>query len=591
MMRILTAFVLSLFSHAVTGASWQNAAQLGQKIMLDIRYFCESGTSEQCREPVTQFPPALGRLIADYQIGGVVLFAENIASSSQLRQLTQALQQHSHEPLMIAVDQEGGRVARLPTTVLPAFSGNMALGATYALHGTALASEVATIQAQSLLAHGINVNFAPVVDVNNNPANPVINVRAFGSEPEQVAKFGAAMVDAYQAQGLLATLKHFPGHGDTEIDSHTGLPRVNHSRAQIDAQDLAPFKQIIEQHSPALVMTAHIQYPALDNTRIVGKSGESIIAPATLSRVILEDVLRKQLGFDGLIVTDALDMAGITHFFTRLDALTHTFRAGADIALMPFTIRTPEDIEAFGEFFASAMDALQADMLSEPWQVSLQRIAMAKQALQDEQPLTAPRVASINTSALSAQLARASSTYLTPVTRAPLHSKMQVAAIMPDELRCRGLAQAMQAAANASVTCMSMATQSELNAIQTTLATLNDFDRIIIGELSPIVSAVEMGGMDDVAAIRARRAKRTSIAAQQQLISDMLSQPGLQKKAILVALRAPYFVMSQEAPVKVALYDYRVTQNIDKTYHSYALQALVQGLLNPEKVTGTLPVD
>ena len=178
-----------------------------------------------------------------------------------------------------------------------------------------------------------------------------------------VASLGSSMVRAYQQNGVLSAVKHFPGHGDTNVDSHSGLPNVSHELPKVLSHDIAPFAQVIKDAHPAFVMTAHIQFPNLDNSRLRGKNGASVIVPATLSRKILHDILREELGFDGIVVTDALDMAGITHYFSRQEALVHTFAAGSDIALMPFTIRTPEDIIEFEQWFRS-LNALSNEMLA-----------------------------------------------------------------------------------------------------------------------------------------------------------------------------------------------------------------------------------
>eukprot|EP00487_Bulimina_marginata_P008443 TRINITY_DN3098_c0_g1_i1.p1 TRINITY_DN3098_c0_g1~~TRINITY_DN3098_c0_g1_i1.p1 ORF type:complete len:234 (+),score=76.94 TRINITY_DN3098_c0_g1_i1:98-703(+) len=197
------------------------------------------------------------------------------------------------------------------------FAGNMAIGASYQQHGTHFATQVNSVIAKELKVLGINNNYAPVVDVNTNVDNPVINTRSFGESASQVSALGASAVTAIQAQGVMATLKHFPGHGDTHVDSHLGLPRVDHDRATIDKVDLAPFVWAIEHANPAMIMTAHIQYPALDNSLFVSKSGEKLMRPATMSRKILTTLLREKMGFEGIIATDALDMAGVTHFFYR----------------------------------------------------------------------------------------------------------------------------------------------------------------------------------------------------------------------------------------------------------------------------------
>lgn len=194
-------------------------------------------------------------------------------------------------------------------------TGNMSIGATYAKHGSDYASASAKVIAKELRAVGFNVNYAPTLDVNMNPNNPVINVRSFGEDPARVAELGGAQVDAYQHQQVIAALKHFPGHGDTNVDSHTGLPKVMHSKEQVMAQDIAPFRAVIEAgHAPGMIMTAHIQYPALDSSTFVSKQGQTMVKPATMSRAIMTSLLREELGYQGVTITDALDMAGISDF-------------------------------------------------------------------------------------------------------------------------------------------------------------------------------------------------------------------------------------------------------------------------------------
>ena len=341
------------------------------KIALDIRYFCpedfstKSGSTERCLKPVTKLPQALADMVKVTGIGSVVLFAENLVTTKQIIQLTHDLQQAaiqspSGQPLIISIDQEGGRVVRLPHAT--SFAGNMAIGATYLDHGVTFATQTSTVIAKELTALGFNNNYAPVVDVNTNAANPVINTRSFGENPQQVAELGVAAVNGFQQNGVMATLKHFPGHGDTHVDSHLGLPLVAHDLATIEKQDLAPFQWAINHSSPAMIMTAHIQYPALDDSTIVNNAGEKIVRPATMSRKILTDLLREKMGYDGIIATDALDMAGISHYFDEVTAVVETFVAGADLAVMPFKIRKVEDIDKFYQFIKDVAQRLKQEI-------------------------------------------------------------------------------------------------------------------------------------------------------------------------------------------------------------------------------------
>lgn len=256
-------------------------------------------------------------------VGGVVLFSRNIQSPKQTAELTNQLQRlaesTAHQiPLFIGIDQEGGWVIRLKegATVLP---GNMALGAT---GSTELAERAGEITAAELAAVGVNLNFAPVVDVNNNPQNPVIGRRSFGESPELVSRLGVAYIRGLQHNGVLGTAKHFPGHGDTTVDSHFDLPTVNHDRERIHALELQPFRAAIDA-DVAAIMTAHIIYPAFDPDR-----------PATLSPTILTDLLRGELGFDGLLVTDDMEMKAIDDRYRSGEAAVMAIEAGADIVMV-----------------------------------------------------------------------------------------------------------------------------------------------------------------------------------------------------------------------------------------------------------------
>ncbi|MCZ6676863.1 MAG: beta-N-acetylhexosaminidase [Candidatus Poribacteria bacterium] len=274
-------------------------------------------------------------------VGGVVLFGRNIQSPQQVARLTNELQQLAqgtkHQiPLLIATDQEGGRVIRLKkgATVLP---GNMALGAT----GSAeLAERAGEITAIELSAVGINLNFAPVMDVNNNPRNPVIGRRSFGESPALVSRLGTAYIRGLQRNGVLATAKHFPGHGDTSVDSHTDLPTVSHDLKHIQAIELKPFRASIDA-GVAAIMTAHIVYPALDADR-----------PATLSPAILTSLLRKELQFDGLIMTDDMEMKAIDEPYHAGEAAVMAIEAGADVVLALWT--PTKQIEVYDALLSAA---------------------------------------------------------------------------------------------------------------------------------------------------------------------------------------------------------------------------------------------
>src|SRR2546421_1208863 len=232
-------------------------------------------------------------LIKNYHVGNIILFSRNIGDARQVLELTQCLQRiakeagHRH-PLLIAIDQENGLVQRLgeAATVFP---GNMALGA---IGSDEIAYQVALATGRELQALGINMNLAPVIDVNNNPANPVIGVRSFGEDPHLVARLAAAMVKGYHDAGILSCLKHFPGHGDTTVDSHLALPTIPHTLQRLEEVELVPFRSGIEAGAPS-VMIAHIHFPSLMQDKVL---------PATVSSAVISELLRKQLGYDGVII-------------------------------------------------------------------------------------------------------------------------------------------------------------------------------------------------------------------------------------------------------------------------------------------------
>ncbi|MFE8975595.1 glycoside hydrolase family 3 protein [Streptomyces cyaneofuscatus] len=266
-------------------------------------------------------------LVSTYHVGGIIYFswAHNTRDPHQIAALSNGIQQaalgeRSRVPLLISTDQEHGIVCRVgePATLLP---GAMALGAGGSRSDTRRAAWIAGAE---LAALGINQNYAPDADVNVNPANPVIGVRSFGSVPQAVAELVAAQVKGYQGAGVAATAKHFPGHGDTSTDSHTGLPVIEHTRQEWEELDAPPFRAAIRARIDS-IMTAHIVVPALDPSE----------DPATLSRPILTGILREELGYDGVVVTDSLGMEGVRTKYGDDRVPVLALLAGVDQLLNP----------------------------------------------------------------------------------------------------------------------------------------------------------------------------------------------------------------------------------------------------------------
>ncbi|WP_431988325.1 glycoside hydrolase family 3 protein [Streptomyces parvulus] len=273
----------------------------------------------------------VAELIAKYQVGGVIYFSgwtNNLHDPHQIADLSNGVQRASLAlpvpvPSLISIDQEHGVNVRIGSgaTQLP---GAMALGAGRSLSDARAAG---WISGTELAALGIHQNFAPVADVNVNPANPIINVRSFGADAREVGRMVGAQVTGYQQAGVVACAKHFPGHGDTGEDSHTGLPVITHTREEWERIDAPPFRAAIAAGVDS-IMTAHLQVPALDPSN----------EPATLSPTILQDVLRGELGFDGVIVTDALNMQGVRTKYGDDRVPVLALKAGADQLLFPPSI-------------------------------------------------------------------------------------------------------------------------------------------------------------------------------------------------------------------------------------------------------------
>ncbi|MDX3775041.1 beta-N-acetylhexosaminidase [Chromatiaceae bacterium AAb-1] len=581
---------------------------IAQKLMLDIRYYCaEPVAAGTCRTPLTVLPPELAELISKYDIGGVILFAENLQDIPQTVTLNHQLQQAAaqsalKQPLFIGIDQEGGRVARLPRHLATSFSGNMAIGATYATHGTRFAAASGEILAKELLAVGINLNFAPTVDVNVNAQNPVINVRSFGEDPQRVAELGGAQLHAMQQQGMIAALKHFPGHGDTHIDSHLGLPRVDHSVEDINRVDLYPFAEIIKQQMPGMIMTAHIQYPQLDSSTFVAKNGDTMIKPATMSKAIMQGVLRGQLEYQGVIITDALDMAGISHFFTPVEAVINTFAAGVDIALMPLKIQTPAELEQLPQMISAIARAVQQEQLAEQEiAASYQRIIQLKKQFKLSAPATSLAEQIKKAQQIVGQpahrkteleLARAAITLVKQqASQWPLKltAKTKVVLVMPDSSKAEALSHSLQQVAGHALNIRTVSLQQlTLSAAEQQLATA---DIVISGFISPMQTLAEIGGMDDLGAVnnlaQAYQQQRQQFGQLLQFI-DKRHVPH-----VFISLRAPYEITGYApyADTVMASYAYNVdTDPLTGQVSGPVYQALAEALVGKLQPEGQLPV-
>jgi beta-N-acetylhexosaminidase len=362
MMKFLLSFILiaSLFPTAFSAKpraaspafapsekAWKFADKQLGKMTVDekIGQLIHVGVNARFANQDSDFYKDLQRQVVENKIGGIILFG---APMYETVHLMNRMQENAKIPLLISLDAETGIGMRFEDAIN--FPWNMAVAAT---GEPDYARRIGETTGREARAMGILHVYAPVLDVNNNADNPVINVRSFGEDPADVARFGVAFTEGLQSQNVIATGKHFPGHGDTDVDSHRGLPMIDHSLESLEKTELVPFKAAIDA-GIAAIMIAHIGLPQIDPEVIKplpqfiqgdAEQGAEIVkqkatVPATLSHVVQTDLLRKKMGFNGLIVTDAMSMSGLTIYFTQEEAGVRAFLAGSDI------LEKPADVDA-----------------------------------------------------------------------------------------------------------------------------------------------------------------------------------------------------------------------------------------------------
>ena len=315
--------------------------KVAQMMIASFRVWKEvppEGAEQPAEEPpkvnITELNEEIREMVSRNHFGGILLFGENISDAEQTLRLISDFQTTNQAggglPQIFFADQEGGSISRISYGTQGI--GNMALGATGDPEN---ARTTAAAFGEELSLLGIRADFAPVVDVNNNPMNPVIGIRSFSDNPQVAAEFGKAYIQGLHDAGVISTAKHFPGHGNTDTDSHTGAPVINKTYEELQACELIPFRAAIDA-GVDIVMTAHIQYPQVEpETYSSISTGKSVYLPATMSKTILQGILREDMGFDGVIVTDALDMSAITDHFALEDTIKLTINAGADLLILP----------------------------------------------------------------------------------------------------------------------------------------------------------------------------------------------------------------------------------------------------------------
>ncbi len=306
----------------------------------------------------------MARKLGEQHFGGIILFSDNIVSPEQTASFLRMVRKANSEtggpaPYFFAIDQEGGQSSRLTGGTM--MCGNMALGAA---NDESVVTETVQVLGSEISEVGFNVDFAPVLDVNDNPANPIIGIRSFSDDPEIVARLGRSFIKALHNQGIMAAAKHFPGHGNAAVDSHVGLPVVDKSLEELQKTELVPFKAASDITD--MMMTAHIQFPQIEKDTYVSKeTGEKVFLPATLSKTIISDVLRKDLGFDGVVVTDAMVMGAISRHFDPLDAAMLAINAGVDLILMPMELYSEASFNAMDGYIGAIVRMVEEGKIPE----------------------------------------------------------------------------------------------------------------------------------------------------------------------------------------------------------------------------------
>jgi beta-N-acetylhexosaminidase len=510
---------------------------------LMLRSFRGTTAPDSVLEVISRQPPA-----------GFALYRSlNVADAEQVRALTGSLQAAASDAgqprLLISMDQEGGQLLSLGDGT--PFPGNLALGATRSAH---LAREVGYAVGREVASVGVNVNFAPVCDVNVNPVNPVVGTRSFGESPGLVAELAAAMVEGLQAAGVAATAKHFPGHGDTELDSHDGTPVLPHALDRLKDVELPPFVAAIKA-GVRLVMTAHIALPALNR---------GLEVPATMSPAILNDLLRGGLGFEGVVITDAMDMGAMGTGSERVIDAVSALKAGIDLVLSG-PDSTYQDLVADGLAYALRRGLLDDQRV----RASVDRVRQLKSWLEAQPP--APSVSVVGAAehrALAREIAaRAVTVVRDDAHRLPLRlpSTARVAAVQvqlrnltpadtSSYVEC-DLAAALREVSPAAVDAISYSSDPSADEISALCSHLQPYDLVIV----TTVNAFAQTG-------------------QAALVNALLERT---IPTIVLALRMPYDLMLfPTAPTYLCTY----------SALEPSIQAAAAVLFGQAEATGRLPV-
>ena len=336
--------------------------KLEQMIIIDIPYIYEDNNQVN----FTKVTESVKEFFKTRKPGGIILSKNNMINKEQTTAMISEIQNMKDKvPFFITVDEEGGRVSKIPIKL------NIQAATEIGNTGNPKkAFEAAQTIGKALKQLGFNVDYAPVMDVNTNPNNPIIGDRAFSSDPKIVSQFGVEFINGLRKEGILSTAKHFPGHGDTSADSHKGFVEVSHDINRIRNVELLPFREAIKNNVD-FVMVGHISVPALDSSR----------TPASLSKPIVTDLLKNEMGFKGVVITDALDMGAITQNYDKYESVKLAINSGNDIALMPdITITPGKDISQYDELIKYLKDEVnKGNIKQERIDDAVMRILKAKE--------------------------------------------------------------------------------------------------------------------------------------------------------------------------------------------------------------------
>ena len=523
-------------------------------------------------------------LINEYKFGGVILFSQNLHSCKDSYKFIQDIKDaYAIEdiPLFIGVDQEGGNIRRLDFgTTMP---GNMALCAS---NDPENAYEATRIIGNELSLLGINLNFSPVVDINSNPANPIIGLRSFSDDADYAKDFIEKSIAGYHDENVLVSLKHYPGHGDTSTDSHTGLPLVEKTYEEIIDKELKTFKYGIDADAD-MIMSAHIQFPNIDDTTYIALDGTKVYLPATLSSKIMS-ILRNVLGYSGVICSDSLAMDAIKKYFDPKDVATLCINAGVDILLMPVDYKQNEDtyIQELKDYVQMIISLVEENIIEEKTiDEAVRRILTLKERINNQTDETLNYTSLIGSKQNHDKELQIAKKCITLVennnVELPLNKDDKTLILVPYNSQGNSANYAKQLLIQDN-----LINEDSLNYYVFTNDDSKTFNYKMINDYKNIILVSAMYGFEDIS------------DEYSKIIDNVLKLcKQNNKRSILISSHLPYDLARFEADIKLATYlgagISEIPSDFDKDVMTYAAN-LLSGFIHlyeDGNYTGKLPVD